>query len=200
MRRVFEEEVGRLEGLPNVLVRRDATPVPVEEVAEEIERHSTRSIRDVGSCLVRWAEAARGHETRLRLTLEVPVDHDDACVLADPREGDYYGRILERCEETIKSEVAGRNPYGEPQGLDSRRFYYSSDTCISSIHFLVRDGSLHVACGLRSTDARRNGQVDLRFLSHLSAAVPRTFGWNPERITLDVRFNSLHIRKDDVMM
>lgn len=196
---IFNEELIALSRLPNVLVVREEMPLVTLStyVASVVTLYETMKPEVLGTASKTWARMA-SNEARLRATLEVPIDHSDASIMNDPREGEYYLNILKSCENTIQNEISGKNPYDKPQGLDSRRFYYSSDTCISSIHFMPRDGVLRVLCTLRSTDAERNAAIDLKFLTHLSAAIPKTFDWPVDKILLDVQFNSLHIREDIV--
>lgn len=194
---IFFEEVEKIANLPNVLViksemsSQDLASLAAKNIA--VYESFTPSL--VGSLMRMWADMSSNEEVQFRLRINVPIDHRDDEVLEDPREKEYYGDILKTCSSIIDAEVAGRNPYGTPQGLDSRRFYYSSNSCISSIHFLPRGGKLKMACTLRSTDAVKNGSIDLRFLAHLSAEISRLNAWRPEEITLDVNYNSLHIRQ-----
>ena len=197
---IFAEEVEKISCLPNVLV------IKTEMSSQELASLAAKNIAVyenftpglVGSLMRMWTEASDNEEIQFSLRINVPIDHRDDEVMEDPHEKEYYGDILKTCSSIVDAEVAGRNPYGTPQGLDSRRFYYSSNSCISSIHFLPRGGKLKVACTLRSTDAVKNGSIDLRFLAHLSAEISRLHAWCPEEITLDVNYNSLHIRRGEV--
>lgn len=192
---IFDEEVKRIGDLANIVVVRSELDLPVltENVRSWIELYESMTPTDLGHFTKFWAALPSSKEVQLRVSFDVPVKHSDTSVMNHPDEGDYYTGILRSCEDVIHAEISGRNPYNLPQGLDSRRFYYSSDSCISSVHFLLRDKRLKVVCTLRSTDAVKNGPIDLRFLAHLSAEVPRTFLWDVDSIQLDVRFNSLHI-------
>jgi tRNA uridine 5-carbamoylmethylation protein Kti12 len=197
---IFSEEVEKIANLPNVLViksemsSQDLASLAAKNIA--VYESFTPSL--VGSLMRMWADMSSNEEVQFRLRINVPIDHRDDEVMEDPHEKEYYSDILKTCSSIIDAEVAGRNPYGSPQELDSRRFYYSSNSCISSIHFLPRAGKLKVICTLRSTDAVKNGGIDLRFLAHLSAEIPRWHAWHPEEITLDVNYNSLHIRRGEV--
>jgi hypothetical protein len=197
---IFFEEVEKIANLPNVLViksemsSQDLASLAAKNIA--VYESFTPSL--VGSLMRTWSDMSDNEEIQFRLRINVPIDHRDDEVMEDPHEKEYYSDILKTCSSIIDAEVAGRNPYGTPQGLDSRRFYYSSNSCISSIHFLPRAGKLKVVCTLRSTDAVKNGSIDLRFLAHLSAEISRCHAWFPEEITLDVNYNSLHIRRGKV--
>lgn len=194
---IFEEEVRLIENLPNVLVIRDEISAGslVDLVATSMLDYSNKSPGNFGKTIHRWCALTPRSEVQLSAVFELSDKHDDRSILNDVHEGEYYNRIIDDVYRIIDRERQGNNSYGIPQGVDSRRFYYHSDTCISSIHFLPRGGHLKVLCALRSTDAVRNGSLDLRFLSHLSTTVASSYpDWHIDKITLSVTFNSLHIR------
>lgn len=197
---LFEEEVKKIQDLPNVLVVRSEDTVEnlSHLVLKNVSIYESFTPSLVGSLLRMWTKVSKNDEVQFKVHLCVPVDYDDTDILADEHEGQYFDGILKKCHSVIDAEVAGLNPYGVPQDTTTRRFYYTSDTCISSIHFLIRDRSLKVLATLRSTDAVRNGSLDLRFLTHLSAMTQRSYSWDIEKIDLEVRYNSLHIRRDKV--
>jgi thymidylate kinase len=197
---IFDEEVKKIQELPNVLVVKssDSTQEISKLVKKNVSVYENFTPQMIGSLARMWTKISANREVQYRVHLNVPVNYDDSNILHDPHEGQYYIDILNECNSIIENEVAGRNPYETPQDITSRRFYYSSDTCISSIHFLVREGRLKVIANLRSTDSVKNGSIDLRFLTHLAADVPRAHNWNPRIIDLEVRYNSLHVRHDKV--
>lgn len=197
---IFEEEVSKISFLPNVLV-----------ISESLNKESltSRSLKALnqyeqltpsvfGSLSRMWTKLDDNSEVQFRVRLNLSPEYSDVECLEIEHEAQYFQEILSKCKSIISSEIAGDNPYGLPQPLDTRRFYYSSDTCISSIHFLNRRGNLKVICQLRSTDSVKNGSPDLRFLSHLSTEIARFFSWKPSKILLDVSYNSLHVRNDKI--
>jgi len=201
LHKLFTEEVAFIEHMPNVMVIREIRPladntVLVAKCLSDYEDHADgrRQICQID----KWMAGMETKEAQLQARLVVDPMHSDLFVLTNPYEGSYYRTILQDCISVVTAEVAGANPYGQPQDLTSRRFYYNSSTCISSIHFLPRNGDLKVICTLRSTDVVKNGDIDLRFLAHLSAEVPRYFKWPVGKIELTVRWNSAHIRSDVV--
>lgn len=197
---IFDDEVKKIQDLPNVLVVRSEDTVEnlSHLVLKNVSIYESFTPSLIGSLMRMWTKISQNDEVQFRVHLNIPKTFDDSLVLQDPHEGEYFVDILNKCNSIIEDEVAGKNAYNSPQDMTSRRFYYSSDTCISSIHFLNRNNKLKVIATLRSTDAVRNGSVDLRFLSHLSADTARTHNWSPESIDLEVRYNSLHIRHDKV--
>lgn len=195
---IFNEEISKIISLPNVyVVRHEVEPLRLSVgVAKALESYSQQSPGIFGEIISNWCDLSPRKEVQFHVSFDVPVSHDDKEILKDPTEGEYFGDIMDDVHYIIDREIEGDNPYNAPQDVDSRRFYFHSDTCISSIHFLPRDGHLKVLCTLRSTNSIHNGPLDLRFLAHLAAEVGSFYDeWKIDKITLDVKFNSLHIRK-----
>lgn len=197
---IFLEESEKIESLPNVFViRSNCSKREVTQLAlRALNQYEQLTPAMLGSLSRMWTRLDSDSEIQFSLRLNLSPEYKDPDVMFVEHEADYFKGIFDKCKEVIQKEAAGENPYNSPQGLDTRRFFYSSDTCISSIHFLNRSGNLRVLCGLRSTDSIKNGSPDLRFLSHLSAEIARIFSWNPKKIFLDVNYNSLHVRHDKV--
>lgn len=196
----FVEEASFLSSLPNVLiVREDMTPGELTSyVLKCLKAYESLNPASLLVAAKHWSNLSSNYEVQFSGTFNIPADHNDPEILNDKKEGEYYSEILNDIRHRIYAELTGMNVYGVAQDLDSRRFYYSSDSCISSIHFLQRGRKLKVICNLRSTDADRNASIDARFLSHLAAEIPRNFEWPKSKIELIVRMNSLHIRNDIV--
>ena len=208
---IYSEEIALIKDFPNVYVltdRENRTDI-LKNVACSITREREHAAPwDVAKAVKKCVHSIDEQEATVNVSYEVSTDFgqdDEYDYWQSPRfidmymlesEKDYYENITNLCMHTIKAEIQGVNPYGVKQGLDSRRFYYNSDTCISSIHFLPRDGTLNVLCTLRSTDVDKNAESDLTFLADLSAKVNKNFDWPCHRINLTVRLNNAHVRKD----
>lgn len=195
---IFTEEVEKIQFVPNVFVVYQEMELKnlAKHVKNHIERYSNLSPEKLGLLATNWVNLSSSSEIQFSVKYYLDPQHADTSIMNDPHEGEYYKNILDKCNAVITAEINGDNPYDLPQTLDSRRFYYSSDSCISSIHFLMREGNLKVISSLRSTDAVKNGSLDIRFLSHLSAKIAKDFNWNPGKIELKINYNSLHIRRD----
>lgn len=199
--RIYEEESNLLSLLPNVLIVREE--MQESQLTQYVHKciQSYRQL-DAASLLVAapfWSSMTSHDEVQFVGTFEVPVSHSDPQIMDDEKEGEYYLGILRGVQDRIRAEINGSNEYGIPQDPSkSRRFYYSSDSCISSIHLILRSRTLKVMCVLRSTDAVRNASIDSRFLAHLSSEIPKGLGWSLDKIELTLRMNSLHVRNDRV--
>lgn len=194
---IFEEEVENIRKFPNVLVVPGAIDLNrlIHRVVSWLESFSCMSEIEIGR-LARDATIAAGGEATVDVSLRFAKDRSYNDVMKHPREGKYYKEILNDTTAIIEKEIAGDNPYGVPQGLTSRRFYYSSSSCLSSVHFLVRNELLKVKAVLRSTDVHRNASIDTKFLCHLSKYVCEYFRFPVDKIDLSVRFNCAHVRDD----
>lgn len=197
---IFRNEVTVFQNSPNVLVVQDALSLDdlTSLVKNKLEEYENSSPRRVGQSLINVLKGLSTTETQINFELVLDPDYSDFAVCDDPREIHYYNGIIDSCDKIIQKEIKGDNPYNKPQDMSSRRFYYSSDTCISSIHFLPRNNDVSVICTLRSTDVEKNGEIDTRFLAHLSSFMPKVFQWPAEKIRLMINMNSAHIRTDVV--
>jgi hypothetical protein len=197
LHKIFSEEAKKLSSFPGVLLVEDV--LSPDEMAEKcvswLESSEDVSSIDVGRA-VRDAAIAAGGEIAAEVMVNFSKFDDFTDIMSHPREGSYYSQVLDDTVEILKSEFEGNNPYGISQGLDSRRFYYSSSSCLSSVHFLSRSGLLRVFAQLRSTDVHRNASIDLKFLCHLSAYVANFYNLTSKNIEMLVRFNCAHVRND----
>ena len=195
---IFADEVKNIQDLPNVFISRSDNDVETlaNIVVKNVSDYENFTPALIGAHMKMWTKMSVNDEVQFKVHIQVPESYNDIDILEDKHEGEYYKEILDKCFVTIQNEISGKNPYGKTQDLESRRFYYSSDSCISSIHFLPRNEDLKVICTLRSTNARKNGSIDTRFLAHLSTCIPKTFNWPVKNIHLYINFNSIHIRQD----
>ena len=183
--KIFEEEVQKIRHFPNVLVfegEPDREAMLVEAVSW-LESFDDMSEIAAGRA-VRDATIAAGGEATIDLSLSVDTGMNFESIMKHPRESKYYRQILSDTVTIIEDEMKGKNPYNVPQGLDSRRLYYSSSSCLSSVHFLVRD------------DVHRNASIDTKFLCHLSSYICDYFSFPVSDIALKIRFNCAHVRRD----
>lgn len=198
LRQIFLEESLKIQHLPNVLLIRSINSAAqiAESVSRRIKSHEDSLPLEVGDMVSLWVNGSQFVEEQLRFKIDLSPDYDDPSILENQHEKEYYSSILNDCCRIIQDEIDGKNCYNLPQDLTSRRFYFSSNSCISSIHFLPRDGDVKVICTLRSTDVRKNGSIDTRFLAHLATFITRKFLWPAKSISLVVNLNSAHVRQD----
>lgn len=194
---IFSSESKKISGFPNVLViKADLGPdALVEKCVGWLQSFSSHGPIDVGR-MIRDTAIAAGGEAATTVSVDFSKTENFSDIMSHPREKDYYAEILKDTVEVFRAEFAGENPYRVRQDLGSRRFYYSSSSCISSVHFLVRNGLLKVFAQLRSTDVHRNASIDTKFLCHLSSYICDYFSFPVSDIALKIRFNCAHVRRD----
>ena len=195
---IFSEEARLIEKKPTIMCLR--AEVSIETILNYTSEWSfaieSSKPYHVGEIIRDTLTADVSDELTLRTKMCYSSSVPDASILANSLEGEYYKGIKESLSTTIRNEIAGVNPYNLPQTSNSRRFFYSSDTCISTIHLMPRQNILKVFACLRSTDVIKNASIDLKFLEFLTHFVNQEFKFECSCIVLDVTFNSAHIRKD----
>jgi hypothetical protein len=198
--RIFEDESAKISKLPNVMVLRenlslDDTSKKVISWLATSENHSAEII---GQKFVKGF--VLGHDkSESVLTFECSgniSDYPNDSILENEHEGLYYREILHDFSSLIEKEIEGLNEYGKPQDMSSRRFYYSSKTCISSLHFKPRRETLNFICTLRSTDVVKNAAIDLSFLEFLVHKLGTKYFTECKDYFLTVTMNSAHLRND----
>jgi len=196
---IFVEESRKIHPRPNVMVLMEDNDLEslVTSVFEWSACLENSDPYNVGEILRDTLRGSVNDEAVIRASLFIDDQKMiNSTILSHEKEGDYYSEVYGESLRIIQDEIAGRNLYNKPQTRDSRRFIYSSDTCISCIHFLPRENQLKVMATLRSTDVIRNASIDLEFLGFIAASVNKTFEWGCTEIILNVQFNSAHIRRD----
>ena len=116
-------------------------------------------------------------------------------MLSYDKEKEYYQKIENEVFKKIKAEMQGKNEYERQEGLDSRRYIYTDNSCISLAHFLVRDGHMDTKFFLRSSNVKETLSYDLNFIKHLTAEVFRYLKCDRQGnyCKIEVKINSGHI-------
>ena len=198
--KIFNEEISLIKDLPNVFVIRESKVSVVgitRQVFDFLEGHESKTPAMIGDDISKFLRNAVKNEYVIDLSFSGKIKKDEdppADILKDEREGHYYTEILWEFENIIKKELAGINPYNQPQDMSSRRFYYSSDSCISSIHFMPRNDILRCCVCFRSTDSVKNADIDLSFVDYLIHKLGGKYFYNCNTHDTMIRMNSAHIR------
>jgi hypothetical protein len=198
LRRIFCEEAEKIRNLPNVLVLYEAMS------RDALANVCINFLNGTGHFdpidAGRFVRDAVKEVPEQSGTFDICVEFDEQVsmsgIMDHPREGKYYKDIRADVIKIINDEISGKNPYRVKQDLDSRRFYYSSNSCISSLHFLPNNKELSLLAVLRSTDVDRNASIDIKFLCHLMTQISQKFDWKSNKFSLRVRLNCAHIRQD----
>ena len=195
---LFKEAANELETLPNVSVlTNEVDDFIIDSLISgftNIESASFSSIAD--RCLTASAAGKNLEKVGLRF-----ISYDNGAFadvnlkdLQYEKEKVYYDKIKEKVLRKIEDELVGINEYSRIEDINSRRFIYTSDTCISLAHFLYRGGILDAKYFLRSSNTRDTLQYDLNFLKYLSSRVKEKLNLPDSTvIKLDVTVNSAHV-------
>ena len=151
---------------------------------------------NVGELIKDTLHSVESDELTLTAKMSYSAETPDDSILEHETEGEYFKNILNQTSVTIRDELSGKNPYNIPQDNTSRRFFYSSNTCIAGMHFLPRGELLRVLVTFRSTDVDRNASIDLQFVEYLTHTINRRFNFECNIIETIVTLNSAHIRRD----
>ena len=198
---IFDSEIKKIQGLPNVFVFSESlNPSDLARVSVAwVQSSEVASAEHIGNEFIKKFVSSYGEDKDHRVTLTtegmIKSRYEDS-ILDNDLEGEDYRHILSDFEKIVKDEFAGNNEYNLPQTISSRRFYYSSRSCISSLHFKVRKKKLFFLCTLRSTDVIKNASIDLAFLEFLVHKMGSSYFSNCEEYQMDVNINSAHIRCD----
>jgi len=196
---LFEEAVQEFQNYANVtVIRHEVNKHTVKDLVTWFKYFERRSLSELQTYVLQTV-AASGKKEALGFNF-VHYDTGDfndinKQMLLYDKEKDYYQKIETAVFDKIKSEMKGENEYERPEELDSRRFIYTDDSCISLAHFLVRDGYMDAKFFLRSSNVKDTLRYDLNFVKHLSGEVFRYFKCDRQGdyCKIEVVINSGHV-------
>jgi deoxyadenosine/deoxycytidine kinase len=196
---LFEEAVQEFQNYANVtVIRQEIDKHTVKDLVTWFKYFENRSLDDLQTYVLQTV-AASGKKEVLGFNF-VHYDTGDfndinKQMLSYDKEKDYYQKIETAVFDKIKLEMKGENEYEREEGLDSRRFIYTDDSCISLAHFLVRDGHMDAKFFLRSSNVKDTLKYDLNFIKHLSGEVFRHFKCDRQGdyCKIEVVINSGHV-------
>ena len=196
---LFAEAAEEFENYPNVtVVRKEVDDFIVHSIVNQYINFESNSIANLQHTALQMIAAA-GEKELVGLSF-VHYDTGDFAdvnkmMLNYEKEKEYYQKIETRLFNTIKKEMRGENEYGREEGVESRRYIYTDDTCISLAHFLVRDGYMDAKFFLRSSNVKDTLRYDLNFVKHLASEAFRYFKCDREGYycKIQIIINSAHV-------
>ena len=194
----FEEAAGDLIHLPNVtVIRKEVDDFVLSDIIESFHRFESAPFASLSNnCLLAASTGKNLEKVGLRLTSYDHGRFDDVVKedLQYESEKVYYDDIKRKVLTKITDELSGINEYFRVESIDSRRFIYTSDTCISLAHFMYRDRILNAKYFLRSSNTRDTLRYDLNFLKYLSKCVFEKLDLPKGTLTkMEVLINSAHV-------
>ena len=195
----FSTHAEALSKFPNVhVVRSTDLYHSVDKVRKSIMNVENASLDGVSQHILEFVKNTKESEaTPLSFTLfdDGRFLETDASIMNHKPEKDYYDKILNDMLLKIDSELKGKNEYNRIESVNSRRFIYTDDTCISLIHASYRNTLLDVHFVLRSSEVKTTFCYDLKFLYYLTERVYNLLKLKIGRDQVRMRFdlNSAHI-------
>jgi len=206
---IFDDELKILhaEDLPNVLVIRGENSLDenVKHCLSWLAHAGISTARNIASDVEAAVFASPKNEIcGLNFELNFKSGTAEFQALENPAvmqylpEEVYYSEILSKVLKNIDDEINGRNPYSRPENPRStRRFIFAQDSCISTIHTMIRDDSMTMKVYCRSSNVTNTFPHDLGFICYLFTRVyhhlfHRTL-WRPTNCSLRVEIGSAHL-------
>ena len=193
---LFEEAAEELVALPNViLINGIIDDHIVKHTIRTLVNYENASTASINHNCINTCDSSNKEAIGINFTLYDngtfdDVDHD---LLLYDKEVAYYDGIIAEIKQKIENELSGVNEYNSKETLESRRFIYSSDTCISLAHFLLREESLDCKFFLRSSNIKDTFGYDLNFLKYMSSVVYNILDAQGKFCRINVVINSGHI-------
>lgn len=161
----FEDHVEYSISSPNVVVIRETDRQWID-VLKAIESYESKKefnlIRNfVNNSFKKESISLRTTELGLLSGLEF----DKKCMNFE-KEKEYYEKIKNDFIKKFNNEVSGNNEYNRKEQVDSRRFIFVSDTCISSMHAIIRDETIHFNAYMRSSNVDQV-EYDYNFIKNM---------------------------------
>ncbi len=194
---LFQEAADDLSSYPNfVVIKEEIDDTLASFVTSTLKEYENATAEDLSKNCVAACQSNEDSECiGLNFTLfdNGSFDDIDQDALAYEPEVKYYQEILTKIDSKINKEIEGNNEYSRKETQTSRRFIYTSDTCISLAHFLVRDEFLDCKFFLRSSNVKDTLYYDINFLKHLSFEVYKKLKANGRFCRMSFVINSGHI-------
>ena len=194
---LFAAASEELQYLPNVcVIRQEASDFIIKSLIGDLITFETKSLQDLSGLFLQAASTSSTSE-KIGLTVtsydsghfkDVNMEH-----LKYEKEKVYYDRIKRSLIKKIDNELHGVNEYSREEDVTSRRFIYTSDTCISLAHFLIRDNMLDCKFFLRSSDVKCTLPYDLNFIKYLCKEVYNFLNLEGHTAKINIIINSGHI-------
>ena len=194
---LFTEAANDLESFPNVIVIRSKdTKSWAEQTVKSIVELEMTPINTLHEHLFRFAKASKNFDANhINLTYydDGKFKHVNKSVLEYEPEKKYYAGITTQMLGKVEQELTGKNEYNRKEDINSRRFVYANESCISFIQYTFRNDMLDCHFVLRSSNTKDTLNYDLQFLYYLTSRVYEMLKIEKKRVRMRVNFNSAHI-------
>ena len=199
---LFDEAAEEFQHYPNVTVIRSVVDASiVGSLINQYQSYESKPMQHMRDSMLQMLGTSAVNQWKEVLGLNfVHYDTGDfsdvnQMMLNYEKEKEYYQKIESGIFDTIKKEMQGENEYKRKEGLESRRYIYTDNSCISLAHFLIRDDHMDVKFFLRSSNVKDTLKYDLNFLKHITSEVFRHFKCDRQGnyCKIQVTINSGHV-------
>ena len=199
---LFAEAAEEFQHYPNVTVIRSVVDASiVGSLINQYQSYESKPMQHMRDSMLQMLGTSAANQWKEVLGLNfVHYDTGDfsdvnQMMLNYEKEKEYYQKIESGIFDTIKKEMQGENEYKRKEGLESRRYIYTDNSCISLAHFLIRDDHMDVKFFLRSSNVKDTLKYDLNFLKHITSEVFKHFKCDRQGnyCKIQVTINSGHV-------
>ena len=179
----------------NIIVVKDEN-IDVDKIVKLINKYENSSLKNISLIVNSSALFCKNNEAiNLKFTLNPDTNFTGSSIdsMSYEKEKEYYEKIYLSFFRKISDEIIGINEYRRKEGIDSRRFIYTSDTCISQVHVLCRDNNLIFNIILRSSNVRETLHHDLKFLYYMCSKAKKEHFNDILNVHMRFNLNSAHI-------
>lgn len=199
------EDHDQIKHLPNVKLI--DTDYPLEILSDDIIKwlgNEKRNLTDISETILKAVSNMpvpnpfdlKSFDETISLTMIDDNEPIDISIFDDEEESEYYLSIIDELGTKIENEFEGINEYNLKQDEFSRRFIYTSNTCISLFHALYRRGILHIFCNLRSSNVSKTIYKDLNFIVFLARQIKSALNIPSNKQTwIEIKLHSAHLIK-----
>tara|TARA_R110000772_G_scaffold266268_1_gene388563 strand:- start:1378 stop:2298 length:921 start_codon:yes stop_codon:yes gene_type:complete len=199
---LFAEAAEEFQHYPNITVIRSVVDASiVDSLINQYRSYESKPMQHMRDSMLQMLGTSAANQWKEVLGLNfVHYDTGDfsdvnQMMLNYEKEKEYYQKIESGIFDTIKKEMQGENEYKRKEGLESRRYIYTDNSCISLAHFLIRDDHMDVKFFLRSSNVKDTLKYDLNFLKHITSEVFKHFKCDRQGnyCKIQVTINSGHV-------
>ena len=186
-----EDSDDAAESINSWLIKQDQTDI--EGVVDIIQRRAAASqTGEVSPLRFTLIESGSFPEDESRiLNYEWVREHFPSVKEATVKE---FNEMHENFLCTIKKELRGENIYNKPQTLNSRRFVFTQDACVSFIQAMFRDNCLKFFVTCRSSHVYDVFPADIRLMYHMCKEAHSALSLSPEtKVVFEFTLNSAHV-------
>jgi len=194
---LFTEASNELESFPNVIVIRSKdTKSWAEQTVKSIIAYEMTPIDKLHEHAFMFAKVSQNFDANhINLTYYddgqfVLLNKD---VLQYEPEKKYYVGITTQMLGKIEQELTGNNEYNRKENINSRRFVYANESCISFIQYTFRNDLLDCHFVFRSSNTKDTLAYDIQFLYWLTSKVYNMLKIENKWVRMRVNFNSAHV-------